>query len=72
MITRHALLFPTFDLISQGITGSLGQPVIVDNRTGFIGIEGIGSSPAEFAAIIKADMGRMGKVIKETGIRGVN
>jgi tripartite-type tricarboxylate transporter receptor subunit TctC len=33
-----------------------------------LGIEPIGNSPAEFAAIIKTDMTRMGKVIKEAGI----
>jgi tripartite-type tricarboxylate transporter receptor subunit TctC len=33
------------------------------------GVEVVGSTPAELAAAIKTDMMRMGKVIKEVGIR---
>jgi tripartite-type tricarboxylate transporter receptor subunit TctC len=33
------------------------------------GIESIGSSPQEFAAAIKSEMNRLGKVIKDAGIR---
>lgn len=33
------------------------------------GSEAVGSTPAQFAAIIKADMARMGRVIKDAGIR---
>jgi tripartite-type tricarboxylate transporter receptor subunit TctC len=32
------------------------------------GVEMVGSSPEQFAATIKADMARMGKVIKDAGI----
>ena len=34
------------------------------------GVETVGSSPAQFAATIKSEMARMGKVIKDAGIRG--
>jgi tripartite-type tricarboxylate transporter receptor subunit TctC len=34
------------------------------------GSETVGNTPAQFAATIKADMARMGKVIKDAGIRG--
>ena len=34
------------------------------------GVETVGSSPEEFAATIKSEMARMGKVIKDAGIRG--
>ena len=34
------------------------------------GIETVGTSPQEFAATIKSEMDRMGKVIKDAGIRG--
>ena len=34
-----------------------------------LGVEAINSSPAEFAAFIKAEMAKMGKVIKDAGIR---
>ena len=33
------------------------------------GLEAVGSSPGEFAAAIKADIGRLAKVIKDAGIR---
>jgi len=33
------------------------------------GVEAVGGSPKEFAAAIKSDMARMGKVIKDAGIR---
>jgi tripartite-type tricarboxylate transporter receptor subunit TctC len=33
-----------------------------------VGEEVVGSTPAELAAYIKADMARLGKVIKEAGI----
>ncbi len=34
-----------------------------------VGVEIVGSSPEEFAATIKSDMARMGKLIKDAGIR---
>lgn len=34
------------------------------------GVETVASSPAQLAAIMKSDMARMGKVIKDAGIRG--
>ena len=33
------------------------------------GVETVGSSPAQFSAIIKSDMATMGKMIKDVGIR---
>ena len=40
----------------------------VKERLFNMGIEPVGSTPAEFAAVIKADMAQMGKVIKDAGI----
>jgi tripartite-type tricarboxylate transporter receptor subunit TctC len=34
------------------------------------GVEGIGSTPEEFTARVKADIVRWAKIIKEAGIRG--
>ncbi|MBI3938933.1 MAG: tripartite tricarboxylate transporter substrate binding protein, partial [Betaproteobacteria bacterium] len=34
------------------------------------GIETVGSSPEEFAATIRSDMAKWGKLIKEVGVRG--
>jgi tripartite-type tricarboxylate transporter receptor subunit TctC len=42
-----------------------------DVRTKFsdLGVEGIGNSPAEFAAVIKSEIPRWAKLIKESGIK---
>lgn len=41
----------------------------VKEKFASIGVETVGNSPEEFAATIAADMARMGKVIKDAGIR---
>ena len=38
---------PYARLISQGITGALGQPLVVDNRVGFVGIEIVSKAPPD-------------------------
>jgi tripartite-type tricarboxylate transporter receptor subunit TctC len=35
-----------------------------------VGVETVGSTPAQFAARVKSEMSKMGKVIKDNGIRG--
>ncbi len=47
---------------------ALAQP---DTRARFaqLGMEGVGNSPAEFSAVIKTDLARWAKVIKEAGIK---
>ncbi len=57
--------------LNHEVVQMLNRPEVKERLFG-LGIEGIGNSPAEFAAIIKADMARMGKVIRDAGIRGVN
>jgi tripartite-type tricarboxylate transporter receptor subunit TctC len=54
--------------LNQSIVAVLKQP---DVREKFlnVGVETVGSTPEGFAAVIKADMARMSKVIKEAGIR---
>jgi len=54
--------------LNQSIVAVLNQP---DVREKFlnVGVETVGSTPEQFAAVIKADMARMSKVIKEAGIR---
>ena len=34
-----------------------------------VGSETVGSSPAQLLDVIKLDMGRLGKVVKDTGMR---
>ena len=38
--------------LAQGITGSLGQPVIVDNRTGFLATEAVSKAPPDGYTLI--------------------
>jgi tripartite-type tricarboxylate transporter receptor subunit TctC len=54
--------------LNQEIVRVLNTP---DIKEKFInaGVEVVGSSPEQFTAVIKADMARMGKVIKDAGIR---
>lgn len=92
-------------VIVPGLSASLGQQVIVDNRPGGIvqgeivsraqpdgytllsagssfvlgpllsktpydpGVEAVSSSPQELAAAMKADIARVSKLIKDTGIK---
>jgi len=56
------------DRLNQEIVRFLRQP---DVKERFLktSVEVVGSSPEEFAAFIKSDMARMGKVIKDAGIK---
>jgi tripartite-type tricarboxylate transporter receptor subunit TctC len=54
--------------LNQAIVGVLGQPEVRE-RFFNVGMEVVGSTPEQFAAVIKADMARMAKVIKEAGIK---
>lgn len=59
---------PIISRLSQEIAVILNRPDLREKLFG-IGVEPVGSLPDEFAAAIKTDMARMGKVIKEAGIR---
>jgi tripartite-type tricarboxylate transporter receptor subunit TctC len=54
--------------LNQGIVAVLNRPEV---KTRFLnaGAETIGSTPDAFTALIRADMGRLGKVIRDAGIR---
>jgi tripartite-type tricarboxylate transporter receptor subunit TctC len=41
----------------------------VKERFSSVGLEAVGGTPEDFAAKIKSEMARMGKVIKDAGIR---
>jgi tripartite-type tricarboxylate transporter receptor subunit TctC len=49
------------------ITRTLGAPDVQEKLTS-LGFEPVGGTPEEFAALIKNDIARMGKLIRETGI----
>ena len=55
--------------LNQEIVRVLARPDIRE-RLSNIGIEAVGSSPADFAALIRSEMSTMGKVIREAGVRG--
>lgn len=62
--------------ISAPVLGRLNQEIVrvlnlteVRERFQKAGIEAVGSTPEHFAAAIKSDMARMGKLIREGGIR---
>ena len=55
--------------LNQMIRQVLSDPVVKE-RLFDSGVDTVGSSPAELAAFVKADMIRSGKLIKDIGIRG--
>jgi tripartite-type tricarboxylate transporter receptor subunit TctC len=54
--------------LNEEIIAALRLPD-VKQRFNNSGVETVGTTPEQFGAIIKADIARMGKVIKEAGIR---
>ena len=56
------------NLLNREIVRTLNRPDVKERFVG-AGIETVGSSPERFAAAMKSEMTRMGKVIKEAGIR---
>ncbi len=52
--------------IAQKLTERWGQQVVVENRPG---AEAMGSTPEQFAAFIKPEIDKWGKVVKSAGIR---
>ncbi len=55
------------DQLNKAIVAHLNKPAIKE-RLFKSGVEGVGNSPAEFGALMKSEMVRMGKVIKDAGI----
>jgi tripartite-type tricarboxylate transporter receptor subunit TctC len=55
-------------LLSQEIAIALMKPVVKDRHFA-IGVETVGSTPEELGAVIKSDLVKWGKVIKDLGIR---
>jgi tripartite-type tricarboxylate transporter receptor subunit TctC len=60
---------PVIKRLNQEIRRFLETPEARERFFG-TGVEATGSTPEEFAAKIKADVARMGKLIKEAGITG--
>jgi len=58
---------PIINKLHQESVKALAQPAF-QARFAQLGLDTVGSSPAELAAIIKADIGKWARVIKEAGI----
>ncbi len=61
----------------EAIINRLNQEIVrvlnttdVKDRFLKVGVETVGSSPEQLAAMVKSDMARMGKLIRDAGIRG--
>jgi len=59
---------PIVDRLNREIVGVLNQPEVRQQIVG-IGAEPLGGSPAEFGALMKSDAERLGRLIRERGIR---
>jgi tripartite-type tricarboxylate transporter receptor subunit TctC len=59
---------PLVDRLNREIVGALKQPEVRQQIVG-IGAEPLGGTPAEFAALMKSDAERLGRLIRERGIR---
>ncbi|MBI4189180.1 MAG: tripartite tricarboxylate transporter substrate binding protein [Betaproteobacteria bacterium] len=60
---------PLINRLNQEFVRVLQTPQVKD-RFFRSGVETVGSSPQEFAAVVKSEMTNMGKLIKAVGIRG--
>ena len=54
--------------LSAAIAEVVKQPDVA-KRLGDVGLEAVGSTPAEMGVVMKADRERWGKVVRETGAR---
>ena len=59
---------PVIDVLNKEIVGALNRPEMSD-RLLSAGLNTVGTSPQRSTALIKLDMARMGKVIKDANIR---
>ena len=55
--------------LNQEIVRVLGRAEVKE-RFLSSGVETVGSTPEEFGATVKSEMARLGKVIRDAGIRG--
>ena len=59
---------PLMQRLHRDVAAAVRSPEVHD-RFLAIGIEPVGSSPEEFGAAMRAEMERLGKVIRDRGIR---
>jgi tripartite-type tricarboxylate transporter receptor subunit TctC len=60
---------PVLDKLHTEIVRAIKSPELVEKLQG-LGAEPVGNSPAEYAAFMKAEIAKWGKVIKAAGIKG--
>jgi tripartite-type tricarboxylate transporter receptor subunit TctC len=67
LVAPAATPAPVIHKLHQESLKALAQPAM-QARFAQLGLDTVGSSPAELAAIVKADIGKWARVIKEAGI----
>src|SRR5262249_8409434 len=60
---------PIITRLNQGVVQVISDPEVKQKFLN-ASVEVVGGTPAQFATAIKAEMSRMGKVIKDAGIKG--
>ena len=60
---------PVLDKLHSEIVRAIKSPEVVEKLQG-LGAEPVGNTPAEYAAFMKAEIAKWGKVIKAAGIKG--
>ena len=60
---------PHINRLSQEIMRVLNRRDVKE-RLLSVGLEGRGSAPQEFAALVKSELSKWGKLIKDVGIKG--
>jgi tripartite-type tricarboxylate transporter receptor subunit TctC len=60
---------PVIQRLSKEINAILRDPQVAREKLAAIGVEGVGSTPEQFDEIMKADLARFMKLVKEANIR---
>lgn len=68
MLTRSGTPEPLIALLSERVNAALRAPDTRDRLAG-AGIEAAGSSPRQFGEFMRAETGRLGRIVREAGIR---
>ena len=68
MLAPAKIPVPIINRLNREIVQFLNQPEVKQKFLSS-GVETVGNSPKEFAAAIKSDMSKLGKVIRDAGIR---
>jgi tripartite-type tricarboxylate transporter receptor subunit TctC len=68
MVTRSGTPAEVIRKVNTDVVSALRRPDVIE-RLGNVGFTPIGGTPAELAAVIKADLAKWGKVIRDNNIK---